>query len=377
VFVRTVYRGENRYDFRPLWRWGVRISAALVLLSVVALFTRGLNLGIDFRGGVSWEVRSADLTVEETRDALGRFGLADAKIQTVGSDIVRVQASAEALDDQNAVRQALGDLAGTDVGQVSVAEVGPTWGGEVTQAAIRALAVLLVAILGYVTLTFRGEWKMAVGVVVAVVHDVLISVGVYAVFQFEVTPGTVVAFLTILGYSIYDTVVVYDKVQENAGRVGVTQRLTYSEMVSLSLNQVLMRSINTSVISLLPVISLLVVGSGIFGAVVLGEFGIALLVGLGVGTYSSIFVAAPVLVALKEREPRYRALNERLEGMRARDEGASVGVAYAARSESADDEAEATPVGARAGGAEAVPTLTPPAGGWNHPPRPRKKGKRR
>jgi preprotein translocase subunit SecF len=262
---------------------------------------------------------------------------------------------------------------------VGVSDVGPTWGGEVTISALRALLIFLLAIALYVTSTFRGEWKMAVGVLVAVLHDIVISVGVYAIFQFEVTPATVIAFLTILGYSIYDTVVVYDKVQENAHKVGVSHRLTYTGMMNLSMNQVLLRSLNTSAVGVLPVLSTLVVGALILGAATLEEFAIALTVGLIVGAYSSIFVAAPVVAMLKESEPRYRGLRERVE----KATGATVAEpAVAPGRKPAVDMAKTGDTGAAAtNGAVPVgagaPAAEPPPISRNHPPRPRKKGKRR
>ena len=223
---------------------------------------------------------------------------------------MRVQGPEASPDHEAEVRQKLADIAGTDVANVSVSTVGASWGSDITKSAIRALIFFFIAILLY--LTIRLEWRMAVAAIVAVFHDVLISVGVYSVFQFEVTPGTVIAFLTILGYSIYDTIVVDDKIKENERLVGQSGRMTYGQMTSLSMNQVLLRSLNTSIVSILPVISLLVVGAGIMGAVTLEEFSIALLVGMVVGAYSSIGVAAPVLVWLKEKEPKNRTIRERL-----------------------------------------------------------------
>ena len=372
--IVRLYHGENHYDFTRIWKWGLRVSAVLIVISLLSLFTRGLNLGIDFEGGISWQVKAPGVTVEQTRDALSQYGLADAKIQTIGQDQLRVQAPAESQAAQDQVQQALATLAGTASTDVAVNNVGPTWGGEVTASAVRALVVFLLCILGYVTLTFRGEWKMAIGVVIAVIHDVVISVGVYSVFQFEVTPATVIAFLTILGYSIYDTVVVYDKVQENAGRVGVANHMSYTSMMNLSMNQVLVRSINTSVLAVLPVLSTLVVGAFILGAVTLEEFSIALTVGLVIGAYSSIFVAAPVVAWMKEREPRNQQLRERL----ARDEAGTrspKGASGAAVSTRDDD---VTP--AARTGSTATATRTPTdraAYSRNHPPRPRKQGKRR
>jgi preprotein translocase subunit SecF len=369
--IGRLNRGETSIDFRPLWRRGVVLSVILVIVSILSLFTRGLNLGIDFEGGVSWEVKAPGVTVDQTRDALTPVGLAQAKIQVVGGDTVRVQGANESPDKIEEVRADLAELAGAPVADVSVSEVGPSWGDEITRAAIRALIVFVLAVFSWLSL--RLEWKMAAGAIVAVLNDIVISVGVYSVFQFEVTPPTVIAFLTILGYSIYDTVVVFDKVQENQARVGLSQRMTYTEMANLSTNQVLLRSINTTVVALLPVLSMLVVGSWILGAVTLQEFSVALAVGMLVGAYSSIFVATPTVLYLKEREPKNRLLRERLEASRS-----------AADTVAAADDA---PTDGRGGATQGalVPTVRPtgtaaavratPTGAI--PPRPRKKGKKR
>jgi preprotein translocase subunit SecF len=303
-------RGETNIDFLKVWKRTLIFSGVLVIISILSLFTRGLNLGIDFEGGVSWEVSAPGVSVSEARSALESVGEGSAKIQIVGSDIVRVQGPEATPEHEAEVRQELADLAGTDIGNVSVSTVGASWGSDITRSAIRALVFFFIAILIY--LSVRLEWRMAVAAIVAVFHDVLISVGVYSVFQFEVTPGTVIAFLTILGYSIYDTIVVDDKIKENERLVGMSGRMTYGQMTSLSMNQVLLRSLNTSIVSIIPVIALLVVGAGIMGAVTLEEFSIALVVGLVVGAYSSIGVAAPALVWLKEREPKNRTIRERL-----------------------------------------------------------------
>ena len=365
-------RGETTIDFRPWWRRGLILSAVLVVVSLLSLFTRGLNLGIDFEGGVSWEVKAPGISVDQTRDVLEPLGLGQAKVQLVGSDIVRVQGPNQTQEKVDEVRKSLASLAGAPVGEVSVSTVGPSWGDEITKSAVRALVVFLLAVFAWLSL--RLEWKMAAGAIVAVIHDVIISVGVYSVFQFEVTPPTVIAFLTILGYSIYDTVVVFDKVQENQARVGLASRMTYTEMTSLSMNQVLLRSINTSIVSLLPVLSMLVVGAWILGAVTLEEFATALAVGMVVGAYSSIFVATPVVVYFKEREPKNRLLRQRLESTRA----------PATRPESAaGDGADEVTDGATAGRSAPARTATAttprpgatPTGAI--PPRPRKKGKKR
>jgi preprotein translocase subunit SecF len=376
--IVRLYRGQNNYDFLRIWRWTLRIAGVMVIASLLVLAVRGLNLGIDFVGGVSWQVKAPNATVEQTRDVLGSLGITEAKIQTIGREVIRVQASADSAEKQTEVQQALATMAGVAAPTVNVSNVGPTWGGEVTLGAVKALLVFLLAIIIYVTATFRGEWKMAVGVVLAVIHDVIISVGVYSLFQFEVTPATVIAFLTILGYSIYDTVVVYDKVQENSHKVGVSQRLTYSGMMNLSMNQVLLRSLNTSAVGVLPVLSTLVVGALILGAVTLQEFAVALTIGVFIGAYSSIFVAAPVVALLKEREPRYRQLRDRIGKADAATGGIGVKVQTSAP-DSGDADAEAhaegaVPVGV---GGPDRPMAYDPGPTGTIPPRPRKKSKRR
>lgn len=372
-----LYRGENDIAFPKWWKRGAILSTVLIVVSLVSLFTRGLNLGIDFEGGMAWEVKAPGASVSETRAALEPVGLGQAKIQVVGADTLRVQGPADTPEKQNEVRKVLADLAGTDIGEVNVSTVGPSWGNAITHAALRALIIFLVAILIY--LTIRLEWQMAVAAIVAIIHDMIISVGVYSVFGIEVTPATVIAFLTILGYSIYDTVVVFDKAQENEGRVGLAGRLTYTDMMSLSMNQVLLRWVNTTVTSLIPVISLWVVGAVIMGAVTIEEFAIALTVGLAAGAYSSIFVAAPLVVVLKEREPKYKAIRERLAQTRGGDGTAATRgqartkvAAPGSEQDAASDLEKGSDRGSGKGTTQ--PGLTP-AG--TIPPRPRKKSKKR
>ena len=308
--LRMLFRNEHHFDFPALWRKALVGSAVLVLVSVGALVFRGLNLGIEFEGGTAWEVTAPGVSVADTRDALGGTGAESGKIQTLGSDAIRVRADLDTQEEVAAVTATLAELASVDVTDVSVTTVGPSWGDQITSKARNALFWFFVIVAGYIAV--RLEWKMAVGALVAVTHDILISVGVYAIFQFEVTPATVIAFLTIMGYSLYDTIVVYDKVRDVGGRLTVTGRYTYSEMMNQSLNQVLMRSINTSITSVLPVLSMLLIGSVFLGALTLQEFAIALLIGILVGTYSSIFVAASVVAYMKEREAENRAVADKI-----------------------------------------------------------------
>jgi len=308
--LRMLFRNEHHFDFPAMWRKALIGSAVLVLVSVGALVFRGLNLGIEFEGGTAWEVTAPGVSVAETRDALGGTGAESGKIQTLGSDAIRVRADLDTQEEVAAVTATLAELASVDITDVSVTTVGPSWGDQITSKARNALFWFFVIVAGYIAV--RLEWKMAVGALVAVAHDILISVGVYAIFQFEVTPATVIAFLTIMGYSLYDTIVVYDKVRDVGGRLTVIGRYTYSEMMNQSLNQVLMRSINTSITSVLPVLSMLLIGSVFLGALTLQEFAIALLIGILVGTYSSIFVAASVVAYMKEREAENRAVADKV-----------------------------------------------------------------
>ncbi len=309
--LADLYHERTEFQFiQRSWRWAI-ISGTLIVIALLSLGLRGLNLGIDFEGGTSWQltVNSGSASVGDVRDTLEGVGLADAKILILGDDGVRVQAEDLTPSARDEVTDVLAEYGGVAASDVSVTDVGPTWGKQVTEKALRALIVFVLLIGVY--LSFRFEWKMAVSAIAAVLHDIIITAGVYSVFGFEVTPATVVAFLTILGFSLYDTVVVFDKVRENQATLGTVPGDTYSTMVNRSLNEVLMRSLNTTIVALLPVGSLLIVGSWLLGAVTLRDFALALFVGLATGAYSSIFVATPILAWWKEHEPRYVAVRER------------------------------------------------------------------
>ena len=368
--LASVYRGDQQIDFPRLWRRALIGSLVAVLVSVASFGIRGVDLGIEFEGGTSWEVPAPGVSVAEARDALRGTGAADAKIQTVGGDTIRVRADIEGPEAVDSVRAALAGLAGATGDDVSVTTVGPSWGAEITSKARNALIAFFALIAVYIAV--RLEWKMAVGALLAVVHDIVVSVGFYSVFQFEITPATVIAFLTIMGYSLYDTIVVYDKVREVVGRVSATGRYTYTEMMNLSLNQVLMRSVNTSITSMIPVASMLVIGSFVLGAVTLQEFAVALLVGIVVGTYSSLFVAAAVVARMKEREPAYVEIAERV---RLRGGGTTAG--GGTRRVAADDavlgEAAAAKRSATARKSGTAPRAAPRSTTGAIPPRPRKK----
>jgi preprotein translocase subunit SecF len=206
------------------------------------------------------------------------------------------------------VQQAFADEVGVDINAVTTQLVSSSWGASITEKAVQALIVFLVLVSLFIA--WRLEWRMALAAILAMLHDVIVSVGIYSLFGFEVTPATVVAFLTILGFSLYDTIVVFDKLQENQKRYS-SYRMPYADVLNVSMNQVLMRSLNTSLAAVLPVLSLLILGAGIMGAATLRDFALALLIGLITGSYSSIFVASPLVAIAKEREPRYRSQRDR------------------------------------------------------------------
>lgn len=292
--LRRMYANQVNLDFERLWRGSVVLSVVVLLIAGGAWLFRGLNLGIEFEGGTFWEAPLAGHSVAEVREALAAVGQADARIQELGGGVVRVRAEVAATNTAEvaAVSAALAELGGISPNDISFSAVGPSWGAEITSKARLALIVFFIVIAVYIWL--RMEWKMALSALVAVGHDIVVTVGFYALFGIEVTPATVIAFLTILGYSLYDTLVVFDKIRGNAR----TRKDPYFEIVTRSVNEVFMRSINTTITSVLPVLSLLIIGRFALGAVTLQEFSIALLVGLLAGTYSSLFVASPLVAWL-------------------------------------------------------------------------------
>ncbi len=308
TLLSRMYRGETKSDFVGMSKRALIVSLVLVAASILMMFVRPFNLSIDFTGGVIVTVENtADASVEEIRAALRAIGQADARVQTTGDGFVIVQTEALDPSEMDSLVTTVADAAGADSVDVNVSAVGPTFGAEVTRKAVEALVVFLIVISLFIT--WRFEWKMAVSALAAVFHDLIITGGLYALIGFLVTPSTIIAVLMILGYSLYDTVVVFTKVNENVHELH--DRSTISGIVNLSLNQVLMRSINTSLTSLLPVGSLLLVGFLALGAETLKEFALALFIGIAVGTYSSIFVAAPILARWKEREPEWERQRRR------------------------------------------------------------------
>ena len=291
----------SHFDFigrKAIW---FGLSSVVIAIGIAAILINGLTFGIEFQGGTLFEVKFAKpVTVAEVRQAVAPAGLDDAVIQLAGSKkSVFIRTSTLGQSRQGEVRKALKKKGATDF---NIQRVGASWGKRLTQGTLIALFVALAVVLGFIAIRF--EVKMGVAAVVALSHDVMIAIGMYALVSREVTTSTVAAFLTILGYSIYDTIVIFDRIRENTGGI---KKETYSAMVNDSVNQSLRRSINTSLTSIIPVASLLV-----FGGETLKDFAFALLIGLASGTYSSIFIASPFLAMLKEGEPRYTALRKKL-----------------------------------------------------------------
>jgi len=311
-----LYQGLTTIDFVGRKRTWFTISIIIIVIGLGSLAIRGFNLGIDFKGGSSWEVLAPNTSIAKVTTAVTNAGLNNPIVEKLGSKTYQVSADLNALSTNaqasltTKVINALAKVAGVPANQVSASSVGPTWGGQITNRALEALIVFFIAVVGYISVRF--EPKMALAAFIAMVHDLLVTVGVYSLFGFQITPDTVIAILTILGYSLYDTVVVFDRVRDNTGTVLKSGDMSYGDMVNLSMNQTLARSINTSLVAILPVFSVLAVGAYILGATTLQNYGLALFVGLMSGAYSSIFIASPLLVTFKEREPRFQELTERV-----------------------------------------------------------------
>jgi preprotein translocase subunit SecF len=306
-----LHSGETSIDFIGKRRRWYALSGLLIIASIAALSLQGLHLGIEFKGGASYTVTKAGSTVEQANTALTSAGItSEVIIQKVGNDKVRIQTGSLATDKSNALQDALASSFGVSVDSIDTQIIGPSWGKEITRKALYGLIGFIIVVMLYLAMAF--EPKMAIAAIVAVIHDVFITVGIYALVGFDVTPATVIGFLTILGYSLYDTVVVFDKVRENTRSVTATSKMTYSQAANLAVNQTLVRSANTSIMALLPVGSILFVGAGLLGAGTLKDLSLALFIGLATGAYSSIFIATPLLAVMREREPAMQALAKRV-----------------------------------------------------------------
>jgi len=320
-----LYTGEVSYDFISRRRRWYLISAALILISVAALLFRGLTPGIEFTGGADFRAATQvnASSVDNMRTALAESGvpeLQEATVNTIGSDQIRVQTRPlNAVTEVPEVRAAIAEEAGINSDQVAYSLIGASWGSQITERAVIALVVFLFLVSLVMWAYFRNG-AMSVAALVALGHDLILTIGIYALVGFTVTPATLIGVLTILGYSLYDTVVVFDKVRENVRDLKSSAARTYSEAANLGLNQVLVRSLNTTIIGVLPVAALLVAGAAILGEGPLKDLALALFVGMISGAYSSIFIATPLLAQIKERDPEMKKLAARVAARRAKDE---------------------------------------------------------
>jgi preprotein translocase subunit SecF len=314
-FGNDLYTGERSYNFvgrRKLW---YVIAGVLIVLSIALPALRGgFTFGIEFTGGSEFQLSKVDTPVDQTlatKTVNDTVTGANPRVATVGTDAVRVQTDQLSETDQLAVRDALRDAYGVPADNVSSSFIGPTWGADITSAALRALVVFLVLAFVFMAIYFR-TWKMSVAAIVSLLHDIIITAGVYGALGFEITPSAVIGFLTILGYSLYDTVVVFDKIRENTSEDGANSSRTFGESVNLAVNQTLVRSINTGVVAALPVAAILFIGSAILGAGTLRDIALSLFVGIIIGTYSTIIIAAPLYAHLREGEPEIKKRTARL-----------------------------------------------------------------
>lgn len=319
--AHRLYSGKLSYDFiknRKMW---FSITAALVVISILVLIFKQLTLGIEFRGGTDFQapIEVQGETIQDVRNATSEFAITDldAQVFAIGDSAVRVQTRSLTPSEITQTRQDIADAVGADTEQVTYNTIGGSWGDKISRDAAIAVAVFIALVMLLISIYFRN-WRMAVAAVIALAHDVMVTLGVYALVGFTVTPSTLIGILTILGYSLYDTVVVFDKVRENVKDLEHSSK-TYSQQANLAINQVLVRSVNTTVIGVLPVTAMLFAGV-IGNSNPLQDLGLALLVGMIAGAFSSIFIATPLLAWFTERTPAMREHRATLEKRRARDE---------------------------------------------------------
>jgi preprotein translocase subunit SecF len=319
-FGNDLYSGKRSIDFVGRRRLWYLISAVLVLIALIGPWLRGgFEFGIEFRGGSEFtvsQVESLDQTL--ATDAVDEAAPgSNPRVSTLGNDSVRVQTDELDKTETATVQEALATAYDVPVSDVTTSFIGATWGADITTQAIRGLVIFLVLVAVFMAIYFR-TWKMAAAALIALVHDLVITAGVYGLTGLEITPAAVIGLLTILGYSLYDTVVVFDKIRENTSEMGERGTQTFAEMVNLAINQTLVRSINTSIVAALPVASILIIGSFVLGASTLRDISLALLIGIVVGTYSTIFVAAPLYVQFRSNEAKMRRHDARVDGDRER-----------------------------------------------------------
>ncbi|THA28497.1 protein translocase subunit SecF [Streptomyces sp. A1277] len=344
-----LYRGEVGYDFigkRKIW-YGV--SVLITITAIVSLAVSGLNMGIEFKGGAVFTTPKTSVSVAEAEDLATEASGHQAIVQRLGNGGMRIQITEVDTAKSDEIKAKLSEDLSVPSEKIAADLVGPSWGEQIANKAWTGLGVFMVLVVIYLAIAF--EWRMAIAALIALIHDITITVGVYALVGFEVTPGTVIGLLTILGYSLYDTVVVFDSLKEGTKGITKQTRWTYSDVANRSINSTLVRSINTTVVALLPVAGLLFIGGGVLGAGMLNDISLALFVGLAAGAYSSIFIATPLVADLKEHDPQMKALKKRVLAKRAAAaaKGEATEAEQAEQGDQGQDPEDAAPAGAVVG----------------------------
>ncbi|TXL86054.1 protein translocase subunit SecF [Streptomyces sp. IB2014 016-6] len=347
-----LYRGEVGYDFVGKRKFWYAISILITIAAIAGLAVRGLNMGIEFKGGAVFNTPKTSISVAAAQEHAEEASGHDAIVQKLGNGGLRIQVTELNTAQADKVQAQLAQDLDIPQEKINADLVGPSWGKQIANKAWTGLGIFMILVVIYLAIAF--EWRMAVAALIALIHDLTITVGVYALVGFEVTPGTVIGLLTILGYSLYDTVVVFDSLKEGSKDITKQTRFTYSEVANRSINSTLVRSINTTVVALLPVAGLLFIGGGVLGAGMLNDISLSLFVGLAAGAYSSIFIATPLVADLKEREPSIKALKKRVLAKRK---------AAAAKGEAPDysDEGPGEPRGSEPDDGEPAERDIPPA----------------
>jgi preprotein translocase subunit SecF len=313
-FGRKIYSGQLSLTIIERRRRWFVIAGVILLTSIAVLGFRGLNLGIEFRGGADFTIPNAQCTVPEARSTAQPFVSGQPIVTVSAAGTMRVQTEPVEAAVGQEITRALAAACGVGADTIKSQVVGPTWGSEISAKAFQGVIIFLVLVMLFLTVYF--DWRMAIGALVALVFDLVTTVGVYALTGLEVTPATVIGLLTILAYSLYDTVVVFDKVKENTQNIAGQSVITFPEATNLAVNQTIIRSVNTSIVAILPVLAIIVVGGWFLGAGTLLDLAVVLAVGLAAGTFSSIFIAAPILVEIRQRQPEMRALEARVRARR-------------------------------------------------------------
>ncbi|WP_436736054.1 protein translocase subunit SecF [Streptomyces sp. BBFR102] len=310
-----LYRGEVGYDFVGKRKFWYAVSILITITAIAGLAVRGLSMGIEFQGGAVFTTPKTSVSAPQAETIAEKAAGHDALVQELGSGGLRIQISNVDTEKSDQIKETLSRELDVVADDINADLVGPSWGSQIANKAWTGLGIFMILVVIYLAIAF--EWRMAVAALVALVHDITITVGVYALVGFEVTVGTVIGLLTILGYSLYDTVVVFDSLKESSKGATKQTRYTYSEIANRSINATLVRSINTTAVALMPVGALLFIGGGFLGAGMLNDISLSLFVGLAAGAYSSIFIATPLVADLKETEPQMKALKRRILAKRA------------------------------------------------------------